>query len=288
LRVTNQIEEDHSKIFANEDFGYRRIKVERPLRQNDEPSEERIPDLKVETKFQNRDEDPRERILETLRTMPDETWLDVKQLREDFVDTWNELFDETLYATEKDTVTDALGDTDDDAEVVVDRQGRKPADSDLRGYDNVPLTEDLDEYVAEEIEPYVPDAWIDEDYTRIGYERPRDPGEIEDDIRELESEIQKLLGEVLEDRSTFGTSYSCRWRRRRRSRRGTGRQIDNRNLIPCAVIVIFGSVTVPPDGATQWRRGNTMSPHSSRPRVSFGVPPIATGTTPSPAAFTSE
>jgi type I restriction enzyme M protein len=198
---------DHSKIFDNEDFGYRRIKVERPLRKNYRTSEERLERLKEETKFQNRDADQRERILECLCEMPDETYMDVEQFREDLVATWDELFDETLYASEKDTITDALGEKDDEAEVVVDRQGRRQADSDLRDYENVPLKEDLDEYFAEEIEPYVPDAWIDEDYTRVGYEipfsrhfyeyePPRDPEEIEDDIRELEDEIQGLLGEV--------------------------------------------------------------------------------------------
>ena len=56
--------------------------------------------------------------------------------------------------------------------------------------------------------PYVPHAWIDEDYTRIGYEipftrffyeyePPRPLEEIEGEIMELESQIQGMLREVL-------------------------------------------------------------------------------------------
>ena len=199
---------DNSKIFDNKDFGYRRIKVERPLRQNYETSEERLERLKEETKFQNRDEKQQERIFDALREMPDERYMDVEKFRRDLESTWENLFDETLYATEKDTITDALGEKDEDAEIVVDRQGEKQADSDLRDYENVPLTENLEEYFKEEIEPYVPEAWIDKDYTRVGYEipfsrhfyeyePPRAPEEIKNDIRELEKDIDTLMDEVL-------------------------------------------------------------------------------------------
>ena len=201
-------ENDYSKIFANEEFGFRRIKVERPLRQNFRASEERIEKLKEETKFQNRDEEQQQRILTMLRELPEKTYLDVEEFRADFKALWDEMYAETLDAGERDPITDALAEKDEDAEVVVDRQGRKETDSDLRDYENVPLTEDLGEYFEEEIQPYVPDAWIDEDYTRVGYEipfsrhfyeyePPRSPEEIEEEIRELEDEIQGLLGEVV-------------------------------------------------------------------------------------------
>jgi integrase len=36
----------------------------------------------------------------------------------------------------------------------------------------VPLTEDINEYFAREVLPHVPDAWIDHDKTKIGYEIP--------------------------------------------------------------------------------------------------------------------
>jgi type I restriction enzyme M protein len=65
----------------------------------------------------------------------------------------------------------------------------------------------VDDYMAAEVLPYVPDAWVDYSKTRIGYEipltrqfykyvPPRPLAEIDAEIKTLESEIQKLLGEV--------------------------------------------------------------------------------------------
>ena len=42
-----------SKVFANEDFGYRRVTVERPLRLNFAATEERIERIEDERAFQN-------------------------------------------------------------------------------------------------------------------------------------------------------------------------------------------------------------------------------------------
>ena len=201
-------ENEHSKIFDNEDFGYYRVKVERPLRQNFRATEERIERLTDERKFQNRDDDQQERILTMLREMPDKTYRDVEEFRTDFKSLWNEMCDETLYAGERDVIADALGDKDEDAEPVVDRQGRRETDSELRDYENIPLKEDIEEYFQREVKPYVPDAWIDEDYTRVGYEipftrhfyeyePPRPIEEIEAEILQLEGEIQELMGEVV-------------------------------------------------------------------------------------------
>jgi len=46
------------------------------------------------------------------------------------------------------------------------------SDSELRDTENVPLKEDIGAYVAREVLPHVPDAWIDEAKTRDGYDIP--------------------------------------------------------------------------------------------------------------------
>ena len=72
----------------------------------------------------------------------------------------------------------------------------------------MPLKEDIHAYFEREVKPHVPDAWIDETKTKVGYEIPftrhfykyqplRPLAEIEADIRRLEGEIQGMLGEVL-------------------------------------------------------------------------------------------
>lgn len=52
------------------------------------------------------------------------------------------------------------------------KKGKPVADSDRRDTENVPLTEDIEEYFRREVLPYAPDAWIDRKKTKIGYEIP--------------------------------------------------------------------------------------------------------------------
>ena len=68
--------------------------------------------------------------------------------------------------------------------------------------------ETIEEYVEREVKPYVPDAWVDDAYTRTGYEipftrffykyePPRPLDAIEAEIEALEAEIQGMLREVV-------------------------------------------------------------------------------------------
>ena len=67
----------------------------------------------------------------------------------------------------------------------------------------------VDRYMDSEVLPYVPDAWVHHDKTKIGYEipltrhfykyvPPRPLTEIDAEIKALEAEIQELLREVTE------------------------------------------------------------------------------------------
>ena len=55
---------------------------------------------------------------------------------------------------------------------VVKKRGKPVADTSLRDTENVPMTDDIEEYFAREVLPYAPDAWIDEKKTKVGYEIP--------------------------------------------------------------------------------------------------------------------
>jgi type I restriction enzyme M protein len=68
------------------------------------------------------------------------------------------------------TLLSALGERDEEADICRDKQGNPEPDSELRDYENVPLKEDIEAYFAREVLPHVPDAWIDHDKTKIGYE----------------------------------------------------------------------------------------------------------------------
>lgn len=111
----------------------------------------------------------------------------------------------------------ALGVRDPDGEPVNDADGNPVANSELTDYENVPLSEDVREYLAREVLPHVPDAWLDESFRdeqdkeigRVGYEinfnryfykyvSPRKLADIDADLKQVEAEIAALLGEVTE------------------------------------------------------------------------------------------
>ncbi len=106
-------------------------------------------------------------------------------------------------------VWSAVSVSDPDGELQTDRHGDPLPDPDLRDNENVPLDEDIDAYMAREVLPHVPDAWVDHSKTKIGYEipfarhfyvytPPRPLAEIDSELKELEAEIQRLLSEVTE------------------------------------------------------------------------------------------
>ena len=87
---------------------------------------------------------------------------------------------------------------------LVKKRGKPVADTSLRDTENVPMTEDIEEYFAREVLPYAPDAWIDEKKTKVGYEIPmtryfyeyQAPEPVEDimaRITVLEQEISESL-----------------------------------------------------------------------------------------------
>jgi type I restriction enzyme M protein len=109
-----------------------------------------------------------------------------------------------LSTSETKAIRNALGEHDETAEEYIDRVGVREPDPELRDFENVPLKENIEDFFKREVLPYVPDAWIDNDKTKVGYEiplnrhfnvyePPRPLSEIETDIKVLENEILTLL-----------------------------------------------------------------------------------------------
>lgn len=100
---------------------------------------------------------------------------------------------------------------DEAGEVVLGTRGKqkgKPQpDSALRDTEIVPLTEEVESYFEREVLPYAPDAWIDPEKTKTGYEipfnrhfyvfePPRELEEIDADLAEVTKTIQRMLVEL--------------------------------------------------------------------------------------------
>jgi len=105
------------------------------------------------------------------------------------------------------------------AQIVTDRKGNPKPDSALRDYENIPflkkdkegnlIPQTIEEYFEREVKPHLPDAWIDESKTKIGYEinftkyfyefKPLRPlAEIKADILALEEKTLETEKAVLE------------------------------------------------------------------------------------------
>lgn len=98
---------------------------------------------------------------------------------------------------------------DEDGKVVMDKKGNPKADSSLRDNEDVPLKEDIEEYFQREVIPHVPDAWIDDSKSKVGYEinftryfyeyKPlRSLEDIRADILALEEETEGMIKQVLD------------------------------------------------------------------------------------------
>ena len=61
--------------------------------------------------------------------------------------------------------------TDENGKPIL-KKGKMQPDASKRDTENVPLDEDMDMYFEREVKPYNPDAWIDHDKDKVGYEIP--------------------------------------------------------------------------------------------------------------------
>ncbi|MFC4356557.1 N-6 DNA methylase [Halobium salinum] len=206
-----------SKVVDNEEFGYRRIVIDQPLRLRFEVSEENIAALDDERAFTNRDEEIQERIKEALSEMNDEMiWMD----REEFIDDVElqlnmaglDVRNSVYNAIER-----AFGEQDSEAEICRDGKGNPEHDTDRRQKERIPLDLDPQSYFSEEIEPYLRNAWLntsskyhddkDEKLGIVGYELnfdrffyeykpPRSISEIDAELAALEEEIAELTQDI--------------------------------------------------------------------------------------------
>ena len=211
--ATEQIEEivrqygrfedgERSKIFDNADFGYTRVTVEQPLCLRYQ--------MTIEDKSRFLDACPYllddvQAIDKTLGREPsydwNETWESIAALLRERQSRWKKV--------EQRLFRDVFTEKDSQAERVR-KDGREKGyepDTALRDFENVPLKDDIDAYFEREVRPHVPDAWMDRDKDKVGYEinfnrhfykytPPRPLEEIDADLKEAEEKIMRLLREV--------------------------------------------------------------------------------------------
>jgi type I restriction enzyme M protein len=209
-------ENERVKIFRNEQFGYQRITVERPLRLRYAGGEEARARLQASKAFAKLGEAEQEGLRVLMGELGELSTTDRAEALEAATSVNGK-----LSKREEKALFEALAVRDPEAPALDE------PDPELRDQENVPLPDEpvvfepdpserlaspayrraVDEYTAAEVLPYVPDAWVDHAKTKLGYEipltrhfyryvPPRPLEEIDAEIRALEEEIQGLLGEV--------------------------------------------------------------------------------------------
>ena len=205
VRLYGRFEDgERSKIFDNPDFGYTRVTVEQPLRLRYQ--------MTIEDKSRFLDACPYllddvQAIDKTLGREPsydwNATWESIAALLRERQSRWKKV--------EQRLFRDVFTEKDSQAERVR-KDGRENGyepDTALRDFENVPLKDDIDAYFEREVRPHVPDAWMDRDKDKVGYEinfnrhfykytPPRPLEEIDADLKEAEEKIVRLLREVTE------------------------------------------------------------------------------------------
>ena len=209
----DETDNGRSKWRDNDQFGYQRVPVQRPRRAHIRGGPDAVEQLRndpawadAKTKKNGGDPDQVRAAIETAvadlpadgLTLPEARKLLGKH------DAWK-----ALLKAGQQTVLDALTVDAPDAPALTDAKGKPVADPRLRGFETVPLHDDIDDYLAREVHPHAPDAWAERDKAKVGYEIPftevfytHEPppplDEIDAELRKVEQEILDLLAAVTE------------------------------------------------------------------------------------------
>jgi type I restriction enzyme M protein len=120
---------------------------------------------------------------------------------------YSKIFENEFFGYTKITIEQPLR---ENGEVVRKKDGTPKPDSKLRDYERVPLSEDIEQYYSREVEPHLPESWIDFDKNKVGYEinftkyfyqyKPlRSSKEITTELLELEKESEDLLNQIINE-----------------------------------------------------------------------------------------
>jgi type I restriction enzyme M protein len=192
------------KIFANDDFSYREIIIERPLRRDYAATAERLARLK-ESRLLSKLTD--KQAAKLLAAITSEVGGKVVKKRSSFfgaIEKALESADVGLRKSSAAKIADELSKTNPEGEIVLDDDGKTVPDSELRDYEIVPSDREIKEYFESEVKPHCPEAWISLEMPKSGYEipfvryfykyqPPRELKHIDDDIRNFARKITTLL-----------------------------------------------------------------------------------------------
>jgi type I restriction enzyme M protein len=157
----------YSKIFDNKEFGYYSVDVFRPLRLKVEISEKTLATFKQQIK----DDELVNILTQLMKGSLTKEFIDFGE----FINIMKEEADKVSFKMSVkriNAIKKYLAVTDENANPVFDKNGNMEPDNNLKDTEQIPLTYEggIEGFFEEEIQPYVPDAWINMNSVTIGYE----------------------------------------------------------------------------------------------------------------------
>jgi type I restriction enzyme M protein len=192
-----------TKTFNTEDFGFRVVTVEQPLRKKYAWDETTAETLLANVSYQKLSADKQDALTvfayQHLKGVVFNSYTTIQtaltaKAKEAGI---------KLTATDKKLLTDimeteALG----EGEVSYDSKGNIIPDPALRDTETIPLSEEVDTYIEREVHPFAPDAWVDETKTKIGYEIPFNrhfyKAEVQRSLQEIQDELKAKIAHITE------------------------------------------------------------------------------------------
>ncbi|MCM3778807.1 type I restriction-modification system subunit M [Microbacterium hydrocarbonoxydans] len=187
-----------SKTFANEDFFYRTITVERPLRLNWALTPDRLAVASEAKTLAKVDLAP---LITVVERAPRDGALtnDLPAFRKHVAARLADA-EVVLTAPQLKALIAGLSERDENAPIVLDAKKRPEPDPTLRDTENVPWNEDIHAYFAREVTPFAPDAWIDEAKTKDGCEIPFTRHFYQyvppRSLAEIDADLDRVLGRI--------------------------------------------------------------------------------------------
>jgi type I restriction enzyme M protein len=194
-----------SRIMRNEEFGYTRVTIERPLRLKyalTADSQEKVQSTSAFKKLPATDQGALLACIEA-----DGAWETIDRLEaESRVAAWTSTLPKVGKPL-RDSLLAAVSIPDPAGCPVEDRDGQFKPDSGLRDYEYIALGDDIDAYLDSHVRPYSTDAWRTPEGDRIGYEipfrrifytyaPPRPLEVIDEEIKQSQARILRLIGGV--------------------------------------------------------------------------------------------
>lgn len=160
-------ETEKTKILDNDDFGFKKLTIERPMQLNYQVTKERLENLYTYEQFKKLNKKEQQAIKKALMTIDAELYTDWETFEAKVKHALNDFNLKPLFIK---NIIIKLSEHDKNAKYVLNSDGSIKSDYYLRETKKIPLKQNIEDYFNEKIKNIYPDAWINYNKIKTGYE----------------------------------------------------------------------------------------------------------------------